>query len=116
MSLYSFICPPISIIVFLYNVLALRAERWAHLRLQMRNFQIKENGLGAWLTVLSFLGYTTVIANALFLYRFKHVFAEKITMIFDFFLPYLMDFGDKSFMDQLRPLISDVPGADALWV
>ena len=78
-SLYSFICPPISMIVFIYNVIALRAERWAHLRLQMRNFQIKENGLGAWLTVLSFLGYTTVIANAFFLYRFKHVFAVRIT-------------------------------------
>ena len=64
---------------------------------------------------MSFLGYTTVIANALFLYRFKHVFAMRITELFDFFLPYLLDIGDMTPFESLGEMVKNIPGGPELY-
>lgn len=64
---------------------------------------------------MSFLGYTTVIANGLFLYRFRHVFAMRITEIFSFFLPYLIDTGDLTPFENLGVMIKNIPGAPELY-
>ena len=70
-QLYCFICPILSTMVFLNNVLTMRWNRTTHLKYLQKKSLLQQNGLGAWMDVLEYLGYATVILNCIFLYWFR---------------------------------------------
>lgn len=81
-TLYSFICPFISCIVLLNNVITLKWERKIHLQYLLRKPLLRQNGLGTWMVVIEWLSKATIVMNCLFLFWFREEFAHRINEIF----------------------------------
>jgi hypothetical protein len=78
-SLYSFICPFVSCLIFLNNVVCMRFERYVHLKCILRRPMFAMNNLGYFNTVVEILSQLTVFMNCLFLFWFRHDFDSYIT-------------------------------------
>lgn len=81
-TLYSFICPFISCIVLLNNVITSKWERKIHLQYLLRKPLLRQNGLGTWMVVIEWLSKATIVMNCLFLFWFREEFAHRINEIF----------------------------------
>ena len=78
-ALYSFICPFVSCLIFVNNVLSMRFERYVHLKCILRRPMFAMNNLGYFNTVVEILSQLTVFMNCLFLFWFRHDFDGYIT-------------------------------------
>jgi len=73
-SLYSFICPFVSCLIFVNNILSMRFERYVHLKCIRRRPMFAMNNLGYFNTVVEILSQLTVFMNCLFLFWFRYDF------------------------------------------
>ena len=85
-TLYSALCPIVSVIVIFNNVLTMKFQRLSHLHYVQRNPIIHQNGLGPWLSILEFLAISTVISNCVFLYMCRASFADNLAQIYNYIL------------------------------
>lgn len=102
-SLYSFLCPIISFIILVYNLVTIYLERYVQLHYLVRKPQIFQVGIGAWMNVLKFLGYATIIMNSVFMYWFRDTFIHRVR-------EYFIAFG---FLFPAKKNISLLPVAQA---
>ena len=77
-TMYSFICPALAVIVCISSILFSKYERQAHLFANARLEIVKMNGLGACVDVISYLSYATVLMNCLFMYWFRNDFISYV--------------------------------------
>lgn len=69
--LYSLISPILCLLVFIGNVFSMKFERAIHIRFTKRERMMEQNGLGAFLEVMEYLGIATVLINCVFMYWFR---------------------------------------------
>jgi len=77
-TLYSFICPLLSTIVFVYHIVATPLERHVHLKYLTRKPMLHQNGLGTYCKIIEWIGQCTVLLNCVFLYWFREQFIQIV--------------------------------------
>jgi hypothetical protein len=74
-ALFSFLCPMLTPIVFVYNIVSLPLQRYIHLRCMNRKTIINQtDGLGFWIYLLQYMSTLVVIFNCLFVFWFREQF------------------------------------------
>ena len=73
-AMYSFICPSISCMIFIHNMVAMKPERWAHFQYILRKPILHINNLSYFNSVIEILSNLTILMNCIFLFWFREDF------------------------------------------
>ena len=88
-TMYSFFCPFIAIMVLINNLLVGRFQRRVQLLFIIRKPMMKENGIGFFEDIVGILSKMTVIMNCVFLFWFRAIYAHTIIHVTTFLQPFM---------------------------
>lgn len=101
-ALFSFLCPMLTPIVFVYNCLTLPLHTYIHLKCMNRKTIITQVGLGFWIYLLQIMSTLVVIFNCLFVFWFREQFisvsSQALQNLSGLFPDYIID-RQKYFQD-----------------
>jgi hypothetical protein len=90
-ALYSFMCPILSLMVFIFNASTMRVKRYVHLNCMVRQNILDTFDLSTYNQMLEYLNMATILLNCIFMFWFRDNF---IVLVRDYLAGLIFMFPD----------------------